>query len=41
MSFEALKTAFITAPILAYPIDEGNYVIGTDLVGFLSGMHFL
>ena len=36
-SFEKLKTALITAPILAYPEPEGTYILDTDASNFAYG----
>ena len=36
-AFAQLKTALITAPILALPIDDDNYVIDTDASGLSIG----
>ncbi|PIK61119.1 Retrovirus-related Pol polyprotein from transposon [Apostichopus japonicus] len=36
-AFQKLKTALITAPILAYPTDDGTYIIDTDASHFGLG----
>jgi len=36
-AFEELKSRLISAPILAYPMDEGLYVLDTDASGFAIG----
>ena len=37
-AFAQLKTALITAPILALPIDDGNYVLDIDPSGLSIGV---
>ncbi len=36
-AFDKLKTALISAPILAYPRDEGHYILDTDASNFAIG----
>ena len=37
IAFNTLKSAFISAPILAYPRDEGGYILDTDASNFAIG----
>ena len=36
-SFNQLKEAFVTAPILAYPCPEGQFILDTDSSGWVVG----